>query len=319
MPRWNLTAALLGAALAAMPLAATAQDKWPSRAIEIVYPYPPGNDADAFFRVLAQGMSRRLGVPVQVINKPGGGGVVGTSELVRAKPDGHTLGSWTPGPGITQVVAGNAPYKQADLVPVAGLFVNDFVLAARADIPATNLRELGDWAKKNGKPVVIGSYAPAALPALIAARIARQDGWKYKVVAFPNPSAKELTAGDADLTTTGAEMVSSFAKAGQVKVLSAWMPARSKHYPAVATIKEAGYPEMYSWTGLVAPPGTPRPVVERVSAVVRETLADKEMTDLLAKLGVPAIYMSPDQMAQRIAADTQWIAELMGELGLARK
>ena len=189
--------------VAALP--SLAQERWPSKPIEIIYPYPPGNDMDVVTRLLAEGMSKRLGVPVQVINKPGGGGVVGFAEMTRAKPDGYTIGTWTPGPGISQIVAGNTPYKMSDYQSVGGMLINDFVLAARGDIPANNLKEFAAWAKKNGKPVIIASYAPAAVPALIAAKIAKTDGWAYKVVSFPNPSIKELTAGDADVSTAGAE------------------------------------------------------------------------------------------------------------------
>ncbi|MGD9946000.1 MAG: Bug family tripartite tricarboxylate transporter substrate binding protein [Burkholderiaceae bacterium] len=319
MPRWIATAAVVATAFASLPMAATAQQKWPSKPIEILYTFPPGNDADAVYRVLAQGMSKRLGVPVQVINKPGGGGVVGTAELTKAKPDGYTIGSFTAGPGITQILAGNTPYKQTDFMPLAGVFVNDFVLAARGDIPANNLKEFAAWAKARGKPVIIGSYAAASSPALIAARIARRDGWQYKIVAFPNPSAKELTSGDAELVTTGAEMAAPFVRAKQIKVLSTWMPTRSKHYPDTATIGEEGYGERFPWIGLIAPAGTPRDIVDKLSDTVREAMGDKEITDLLAKLGVPALYMTPDQMAQRIQSDTQWMGELMNELGMTKR
>ena len=94
MQRRPTAAALALAALTLVaPLAVQAQDKWPSKPIEIIYPYPPGNDMDVVTRLLAEGMSKRLGVPVQVINKPGGGGVVGFAEMVRAKPDGYTIGT----------------------------------------------------------------------------------------------------------------------------------------------------------------------------------------------------------------------------------
>jgi tripartite-type tricarboxylate transporter receptor subunit TctC len=225
----------LAALAAAAALPAMAQDKWPSKTIEIIYPYPPGNDMDVVTRLVAEGMSKRLGVPVQVSNKPGGGGVVGFAEMIRAKPDGYTIGTWTPGPGISQIIAGNTPYKISDYQSVGAMLINDFVLAARGDIPATNLKEFAAWAKKSGKPVVIGSYAPAAVPALIAARIAKKDGRTYKVVAFPNPSAKELIAGDADMTTAGADGAISFAKAGQVKILSTWRPQRNPAFPNTAT------------------------------------------------------------------------------------
>ena len=185
--------------VAALP--SLAQDKWPSKPIEIIYPYPPGNEMDVVTRLLAEGMSKRLGVPVQVINKPGGGGVVGFAEMTRAKPDGYTIGTWTPGPGISQIVAGNTPYKMSDYQSVGGMLINDFVLAARGDIPANNLKEFAAWAKKNGKPVIIASYAPAAVPALIAAKIAKRDGWPYKVVSFPNPSIKAVSYTHLTLPT----------------------------------------------------------------------------------------------------------------------
>jgi len=313
-------AAAVGATLAgAVPSVALAQERWPSRPIEIIYPFPPGNDTDAVIRLVAEGMSKRLGVPVQVINKPGGGGVVGFAEMVRAKPDGYTIGTWQPGPGISQIVAGNTPYKQSDYQALAGLHTNDFVLAARGAIPAASLKEFGAWAKKQGKPIVIGSYAPAAVPALIAARIARSDGWPYKVVAFPNPSAKELVAGDADLTTTGADMVASYVKDGQVKTISAWSPERNVVAPNTPTAKEEGYGDLYIWSGMAAPAGVPREIVQRLSAVVAEALKDKPVQDTLKKLGVTAVYMTPEQMSARVTADSKWIAELMAELGLAKK
>jgi len=305
------------ATLSALPT--QAQDKWPSKPIEIIYPYPPGNDMDVVTRLLAEGMSKRLGVPVQVINKPGGGGVVGFAEMTRAKPDGYTIGTWTPGPGISQIIAGNTPYKMTDYQSVGGMLINDFVLAARGDIPANNLKEFAAWAKKSGKPVVIGSYAPAAVPALIAAKIAKKDGWAYKVVAFPNPSAKELVAGDADVTTAGAEGAMSYAKAGQVKILSAWGPQRNPVFPNAATPAEEGYGDLYTWGGMAAPVGVPKDIINKLSSVMMESLNDKAVQDQFKKVGIPALPMTADQMTKRVVDDTKWISELMTELGFAKK
>jgi tripartite-type tricarboxylate transporter receptor subunit TctC len=298
---------------------AMAQDKWPSRAIEIIYPYPPGNDMDVITRLVAEGMSKRLGVPVQVVNKPGGGGVVGFAEMTRAKPDGYTIGTWTPGPGISQIIAGNTPYKITDYQAVGGMLINDFVLATRQEIPATNLKEFGEWAKKSGKPVIIGSYAPAAVPALIVAKIAKRDGWPYKVVAFPNPTAKELVAGDADMTTAGAESVLSYVKAGQAKVVSSWGLTRNPLYPNVATPKEESYGELYTWGGMAAPAGVPKEIVTRLAFVMAEALTDKPVLDQMKKVGIPPIQMTPDQMTKRIGEDFKWISDLMTELGMVKK
>jgi tripartite-type tricarboxylate transporter receptor subunit TctC len=301
------------------PLAAQAQEKWPSKPIEIIYPFPPGNDSDAIIRVLAEGMSKRLGVQVQVINKPGGGGVVGFAEMVRAKPDGYTIGTWQMGPGISQIVAGNTPYKQTDYQAVAAIHPNDFVLAARGAIPARNMKEFGAWAKQQGKPIVIASYAPAAVPALIAAKMARKDGWPYRVLSFPNPSAKELVSGDADLSTTGADMVASYVKDGSVRAISAWSETRNPVVPQTLTAKEEGYGDLYIWSGMAAPAGVPKDIIAKISAAIGESMKDKPMQDVLKRLGVSSMYMTPEQTAQRIAADTQWVSELMKELGMAKK
>lgn len=309
----------LTALAAAAALPAMAQDKWPSKPIEIIYPYPPGNDMDVVTRLLAEGMSKRLGVPVQVINKPGGGGVVGFAEMTRAKPDGYTIGTWTPGPGISQIVAGNTPYKISDYQSVGGMLINDFVLASRGDIPATNLKEFAAWAKKNGKPVTIASYAPAAVPALIAAKIAKKDGWAYKVVAFPNPSAKELVSGDADVSTAGAEGAISYAKAGQVKILSTWGPNRNPVFPGTATPVEEGYGDLYTWGGMAAPVGVPKDIINKLSSVMMESLNDKAVQDQFKKAGIPAFPMTADQMAKRVTDDAKWIGELMAELGMTKK
>lgn len=308
------------AAMAAAAFAPTfAQDKWPSKPIEIIYPYPPGNDMDVISRLLAEGMSKRLGIPVQVINKPGGGGVVGFAEMVKAKPDGYTIGTWTPGPGISQIVAGNTPYKISDYQSVGGMLINDFVLATRSDIPAKNLKEFGEWAKKQGKPVIIASYAPAAVPALLTARIARKDGWAYKVVAFPNPSAKELVAGDADMSTAGAESVQSYAKAGQVNVVSSWGPKRNPLYPKVSTLGEDGYGDLYVWGGMAAPAGVPKDIIQRLSTVMMEALNDKPVQDQFRKAGIPGLPMSAEQMSRRVQDDVKWITEMMTEMGMAKK
>jgi tripartite-type tricarboxylate transporter receptor subunit TctC len=315
--RFTLLALTTLAACAAMP--GWAQDKWPSKPIEIIYPYPPGNDMDVISRLLAEGMSKRLGVPVQVINKPGGGGVVGFTEMLRAKPDGYTIGTWTPGPGISQVIAGNTTYKVSDYQSVGGMLINDFVFATRGDIPANNLKEFAAWAKKSGKTITIGSYAPAAVPALIAAKIAKKDGWAYKVVAFPNPSAKELVAGDADVTTAGGESAVSYAKTGQVKVLSAWGPNRTPLFPNVPTPAEEGYGELYSWGGMAAPAGVPKDIINKLSTAMMEALKDKPVQEQFKKAGLTSLSMTADQMNKRISDDTRWITDLMTELGLTKK
>jgi tripartite-type tricarboxylate transporter receptor subunit TctC len=157
------------------------------------------------------------------------------------------------------------------------------------------------------------------VPALIAAKIAKKDGWAYKVVAFPNPSAKELVAGDADLTTAGAEGAISYAKAGQIKILSAWGPQRNPVFPSAATPTEEGYGDLYTWGGMAAPVGVPKDIINKLSSVMMESLKDKAVQDQFKKAGIPPFPMTADQMSKRVTEDAKWIGELMTELGMTKK
>jgi tripartite-type tricarboxylate transporter receptor subunit TctC len=157
------------------------------------------------------------------------------------------------------------------------------------------------------------------VPALIAAKIAKRDGWPYKVVSFPNPTIKELIAGDADLSTAGAEGALSYAKAGQTKILSAWGPDRNPNYPNAATPKEEGYGELFTWGGMAAPVGVPKDIINKLSSVMMEALKDKPVQDQLKKSGIPGLPMTADQMSKRVADDSKWISELMTELGMTKK
>jgi len=317
MHRFRLMLAL-GLFAAAYGVSAQPQGNFPTRAIEIYFPYPPGNSTDAYLRVLGQAMAKQLGVPVQVINKPGGGGVVGTAEMVRAKPDGYVIGSWTPGPAVTQVLAGATPYKLGDIQPIAGVFVTPFVLAVKGNLPANNLREFAEWAKRHGKPVIIGTYSPASVPGLIVAKIAKQDGWPYRIVSFPNPTAKELIAGDADMTTTGVEMVQGQVKSGDVRVVSTWLPDRSKVYPNVPTLKESGHGDIFLVTGLAAPAGVPKDLVAKLAAAAQKATQDPEVRAHLERLDIPAVFYGPEEMSTRIASETKWMEALMREAGLIK-
>jgi tripartite-type tricarboxylate transporter receptor subunit TctC len=111
----------------------------------------------------------------------------------------------------------------------------------------------------------------------------------------------------------------SYAKTGQIKVLSAWGPQRNPVFPNTATPAEEGYGDLYSWGGMAAPVGVPKDIINKLSSVMMESLNDKAVQDQLKKVGIPALPMTADQMAKRVVDDSKWIAELMTELGFVKK
>ncbi len=291
---------------------------YPERPIEIIYGFPPGNDTDSLIRLAAAGMSKHLGVPVAIINKPGGGGVVGGAEAARAKPDGYTVGLFTIGSGLTQIIAGNTPYKSSDLAPV-GMFISTaLILASRGDAPYKDLKELARAAKQ--KPPVIGIYGPAGAPTLAVQMIAAADGWSFKGVPFPNPNFTNLQSGDADLITAGALMLQPQIKSGQVRVLVAMTPNRIPGLPDVPTVSEAGYgPKISLWSGLFAPAGTPKEAIQKLSEALAAALKDPNFIETATKTGNIPSYMGPDAYAAQLKQDEAVFRPIMDKAGLIKK
>jgi tripartite-type tricarboxylate transporter receptor subunit TctC len=126
-------------------------------------------------------------------------------------------------------------------------------------------------------------------------------------------------AGDADMTTAGADGAISFAKAGQVKILSTWRPQRNPAFPNTATPAEEGYGDLYTWGGMAAPVGVPKDIINKLSSVMMEAINDKAVQDHFKKAGSPTFTMTADQMNKRVTDDAKWIGDLMTELGMTKK
>jgi tripartite-type tricarboxylate transporter receptor subunit TctC len=316
----TLTRTLFRLALAAgCAVSLPAHAAWPEKPIEMVVPWPAGQESDVLGRALSAGLGKRLGVPVQVINKPGAGGVAGTSEFVRAKPDGYTLGLLTIGPVVSQPIAGNAPYKAVDMEPVALVSSVAFVLAASAEGPFKSMADV-EAAAKAGKQPIVGTFGPAAVPTQIVHRMAHAKGWNFKPVTFPAPGYQQLAAGDAQIVTAPYNTVVGQLKSGQVTALVVFGKDRLEGLPDTPTLRESGYNfDALVWTGLFAPKGTPTPVLDKVSAALRETLKDAEVVALSKRINIPLFYMDAKQSAQQVREDDAALRSIMSTIGLTGK
>lgn len=309
---------LAAATLALAP--ALARAAYPEKPIEVIVSWPAGIEADISARALSSALAQRLGVPVQVINKPGAQGVIGTAEVARAKPDGYTLGSLNIAAVVAQPIAGNAPYKPGDFEPIALYSAVTMVLAARADGPFRDMKTLEQHAKAGGKPPVFASYGPAAYPTLTLQRMAKQNGWSYKAVTFPSPSFVQLEAGDADFISAPYSVVAGAFKSKQAVPLAAMTKDRIAGLPDTPTIRELGYDfDSLLWSGLFAPKGTSPEIIERLAAAVRDAVKDRSMTELSQKINSPFFYIGPKEAAAQIQSDETALRPIMDSLGLIKR
>jgi tripartite-type tricarboxylate transporter receptor subunit TctC len=297
---------LLAALLALLPTFAFAQSA-PSRPIQLIVPFSPGAANDFLARTLAAEVKDSLGAVV-VENKPGANGNIAAEFVRRAPADGHTL-----------LIAPNAFVILAAMPPQPFDFVKDFapvVLATalpfylvvnQEALPARNVRELIEFAK--GRPGQL-SYASAGngSPHQLAMELLKlQTGIDVTHVPYKGmgQGAVDLLAGRVQMTITGYPAVAGHMKGGKLRLLATAGSRRSPLQPDVPTIAEAGVPgyEMDSWLGVLAPAGTPRPVIDKINGELNRALAVPQVKEKLAAQGLDVVGGTPQEFRRVINAD----------------
>lgn len=314
------TAALLAAALAAFsgPATQALAQAYPSRPISIVVPFPPGGQVDTLARILLEKMRTSLGQPIIIENIGGASGSIGTARVARAAPDGYTLsmGNWTShvgGPAIFPVQFDILK----DLEPVALLPSAPTVIVGRSTLPAGNLRELIDWIKANpnkATAATVGAGSPGHVSGIY---FQNQTGTSIQFVPYRGggPANQDLLAGQVDMRI-GAEasQMLPHVRGGKAKAYAVMAKTRWSVAPDIPTIDEAGVPGVHIsvWTGLWAPKGTPRAIVERLNVTMTEALADETVRKRIAEIGseIPGRdQQSPEALAAFHKAETdKWWA-----------
>jgi tripartite-type tricarboxylate transporter receptor subunit TctC len=291
----RLSAAILALAIAAWlaPAASFAQD-FPSRAITIIVPQPPGGGTDIISRIVAQQLSEQLGKPVVIENKAGAGTLVGTDAAAKAAPDGYTLLA-----GLTANMAANPslfktlPYDPIrDFTPVGMMAEFPFVLVVSKDFPAKSVKDLIAMAK--AKPGTInfasagngsGQHLSAELFKLMAS--VDMTHVPYRGAA---PAYSDVISGLTPVFFDTLASALGHIKGGTVRALGVTGNTRAPLLPDVPTIAEAGVPgyQNYVWFGLWAPKNTPKPVVDRLYAEIRKAVATPSVKERITKdAGVP--------------------------------
>jgi tripartite-type tricarboxylate transporter receptor subunit TctC len=308
---------MIAVAMAAT-FAAGAAQAWPDRPIKLIVPWPPTNDTSTIIgSAMAPELSKELGVPVKVVNQPGGAGVLGTAQLAHARPDGYEVGLISIGPMLSQVLRGKTPYKISDFKPLGLLWANAFALAARADAPYDNLKELAAYGQKH--ELKLGDWGLGAVPTLIAMEAAQKGNFKWQATSYRNLTALTLMQGDADVVTLSAPALKDYIASGKVKLLAAMLPNRLPDYPKVPTVAEQGFGQGFSvWFGAFVPKDTPDPIVQKLSAAIMKAMKSPKVQLTMQRAGGIPILSGPEDAAKTIEAQEAVFGKLMKQLGIIK-
>ena len=286
------------AALAALTSPAHAQ-VYPSRPITMNVPYAAGGPLDVMVRVVADGLRAALGQAIVIENVAGAGGSLGVGRAARAAPDGYTIsaGNWS-----THVANGAVyalPYDlRSDFEPVSMLPYEANVIIARKNFPASALGELITWLKQNPDKASAGTSGLGGPSYMAAAFFQMRTGTRFALVPYrgAGPALLDLVAGQVDIMSTGPAIALPHVRDGTVKVYAVTAKDRMAAAPDIPTTDEAGLPGFYfsAWAGLWVPKGTPREIIDKLSAAVRDALADPAIRQRLAVLAIEV--PPPDQL-----------------------
>jgi tripartite-type tricarboxylate transporter receptor subunit TctC len=309
--------ALLSLVLAAAPVAA--QD-YPARPISIIVPLAPGGGTDLLARVLAAKLHDRFGPPVTVENRSGASGNIGADAVFKAAPDGHTLLFTQPAPlVVNQALMGKLTFEPERFAPVALVSLQDIMLAVNPKVPANNLQELIAYARAHPGKLNFGSSGAGSAPHLAAELFSAMAGLKMVHVPYKGSgeSQRATIAGDVDLTFFAFSTALRQVQAGRLRANAVGGAKRNPQAPEVPSIAEAlpGY-SAASWTALVAPPGTPAPVVQELNSAVREIVALPDVQKRLHDAGDQAFDLTPEQAAAFLAEERERWGELIRKVGI---
>ncbi len=296
----------LGATLAQAP--AAAQAAYPSRPVKIIVPFATGGPADVYARFIAQRLSDAMGQSFVVDNKPGGGSVIGTDLAAKSPADGYTLLMMSNTHTVNETLIPNKPFAlMKDFVGVAPINYSDLVLVAH---PSKGINTLGDLLKRAQAEPGKLNYASSGpgTPYHMAGELLKSMA-RINVVHVPYKGSSgartDIIGGQVDLMFDAVTTMTEQVKAGKVKALATSGRARSDVMPDVPTLTEAGVPgyEATIWLGIMAPRGTPQPVVDRLNEAISKIVGTPEIKQQWSRQGAVPMVMNPAAFARYLNED----------------
>lgn len=274
----------------------------PGKSITLIIPWSAGGINDVNARALAPLVEKELGVPIQVVNKAGAGSQIGLTEIANAKPDGYTVGIVTLPTAINTYLEPErkAVYNRKSFEPLALHTIDPVAIAVTTESPYKSVKDLVEAAKKNPEKIKAADIGVLSGKHLAILDLQKQTGAKFAIVHFPG-GAEAMTAllgGHIDANFCTVAEAPSHIKSGKVRLLGVMDNQPSKFYPEVPTLESQGY-KVYSTSsrGWIAPAGTPREIVNKLSAALKKAMEDPEHKAKIEATSSELRYMDPDKMA----------------------
>jgi tripartite-type tricarboxylate transporter receptor subunit TctC len=301
--RRRVTAAAVAAAFAALAAPAPAQDKWPSKPITYVVPFPTGGTTDILARLIGQRLGAALGTTVVVENKPGAGGSIGSEYASRAAPDGYTILGGTISSHAINVSLypklGYDPVKS--FAPITLIGSNPNILVVPASSPFKSVADIVNAARAKPGEIAFASAGNGTSQHLSGELF--KSLAKIDLVHVPykgsGPAIQDVMASQVPMMFDTSVVAGPHVQSGKLRALAVTSGRRAPAFPDVPTVAEAGVPgyELVSWQAVFAPAGTPQPIVDRLYAEIAKILKSAEMQERLANLGMDASGMAPAEFA----------------------
>ncbi|WP_454688585.1 Bug family tripartite tricarboxylate transporter substrate binding protein [Achromobacter aloeverae] len=302
-------AALARLALCAAILPGAAQAAYPDRPVRVIVPFAAGGGADIVARLVFKGVGEQLGKAFIIDNRGGAGGIVGADAVAKAEPDGYTLLLGQSGPNaINPSVFSKLPYDaRKDFAPITQLTRYPYVIAVKKQLPVDNLKALIDLAKRKPGTLTVSTAGQGSSAHLAIELFMRQAGISINPVPYKGagPALLDVVSGVVDMTFGDAASASKQAQAGNVKALAVTGARRSPLLPDVPTVAEAGVPgyEASAWHGVLAPRGTPAPIIHTLQQAIAKVLADPALRARLAQDGIETVGSSPEEFNRALLAE----------------
>jgi len=310
-----LVAALL------LVLAAAASAAYPEKPIRFIIPSAPGGSPDVLMRILTQQLSLQLNVPLVVENKPGGSYVLGTMDIVKAPPDGYTLGYGNiVSLAINRSLLPSLPYEvERDLTLISNVTHVFNLLVVNNDLPVRSVRELIDYAKKNPGKLTNGSSGNGTTGHLGGELFKSMTGVDIVHVPYKGSAQaiNDLIGGQIQVMFDNVPSIGPQVKAGRVRGLGVSAPKRAASFPDIPTIAEAGVPgyETNSWGGVIGPARLPREVVQKLTTEIRAALAVPSVAQRYRQLDSEIDGSTPEEFLALVRRETPKWAEVVRRSG----
>src|SRR5260221_5866936 len=315
-----IAACALAALCVSMP--ALAQDAYPAKPIKLIVPFPPAGGTDVLSRALAQTITNSTRWVFVIDNRPGAGGNIGLDAAAKSPPDGYNIAmGQTANLAVNPAFYSSMPFDPLkDFEPIALVSSQPLILVVNTSSPYKTLKELVTAAKAKPGQLNMGSPGSGTIGHVGGELFQRRAGVKFAHIPYKGagPAVTDLMGGSLDLYFGNSQSVDALVKGGRLRALAVTSPKRLKNLPGVPTIAESGYPgfEAATWSGLVAPKGTPKAIVERLNAETNKALKNSEMIAKLDSDGSEPLGGSPQRFADFMKSEHAKWGAVIKEAGI---